>query len=92
MNNEIRDEIRNEIKQEFVDDKKLLLAVAFSEANNSYIVDIAQGSSVAETAFGVSVIARCLVRDGIIKETKEFVDLVNKYLGDPQFTEVKDGE
>ena len=82
----------NEIKvpEQEQEERKLLLAVAFQESTSSYIVDIAQGSSVGETAFAVSVIARCLVRDGIIKETKEFVELVNKYLGDPQFAEVKD--
>lgn len=82
----------NEIKvpEQEQEERKLLLAVAFQESTSSYIVDIAQGSSVGETAFAVSVIARCLVRDGIINETKEFVELVNKYLGDPQFAEVKD--
>lgn len=82
----------NEIKvpEQEQEERKLLLAVAFQESTSSYIVDIAQGSSVGETAFAVSVIARCLVRDGIIKETKEFVELINKYLGDPQFAEVKD--
>lgn len=84
MNNEIKEQ------EELTEDKKLLVAVAFQESTSSYIVDIAQGSSVAETAFAVSVVARCLVRDGIIKETKEFTDLVSKYLGDPQFAEVKD--
>ena len=82
----------NEIKEqeEPKEDKKLLVAVAFQESTSSYIVDIAQGSSVAETAFAVSVVARCLVRDGIINDHKEFTELVNKYLGDPQFAEVKD--
>lgn len=72
-----------------MDDKKLLLAVAFSEENNTYSVDIPAGSSVAETAFGMAVVIKCLIRDGVVEKSTDVTDLVNKYLEDPQYQEVQ---
>lgn len=72
------------------DDKVILMAVAFSESKNSYIVDLARGSNVAETAFAMSVVIKCLMKDGIIKSPTDVTDLINKYLNDPQYEEVKE--
>ncbi len=72
------------------DDKVILMAVAFSESKNSYIVDLAKGSNVAETAFAMSVVIKCLMKDGIIKSSADVTDLIDKYLNDPQYEEVKD--
>ena len=72
------------------DDKVILMAVAFSESKNSYIVDLAKGSNVAETAFAMSVVIKCLMKDGIIKSPTDVTDLINKYLNDPQYEEVKE--
>ena len=72
------------------DDKVILMAVAFSESKNSYIVDLAKGSNVAETAFAMSVVIKCLIKDGIIKSSADVTDLIDKYLNDPQYEEVKD--
>ena len=72
------------------DDRVILMAVAFSESKNSYIVDLAKGSNVAETAFAMSVVIKCLMKDGIIKSPTDVTDLVNKYLNDPQYEEVKE--
>lgn len=69
-------------------EKKLMLAVATDRENN-YYVDLAAGSNVAETAFCVMCVIKCLVRDGVIKTTAEFTELLNKYLTDPQYDEVK---
>lgn len=69
-------------------DKKLMLAVA-TDAENNYYVDLAAGSNVAETAFCMMCVIKCLVRDGIIKSFSEFTDLLNKYLTDPQYEELK---
>lgn len=69
-------------------EKKLMLAVA-TDMENNYYVDLAAGSNVAETAFCVMCIIKCLVRDGVIKSSSEFTDLVNKYLTDPQYEEVR---
>lgn len=73
-------------------ERKLLLAIAYEEGDNgkaNYIVDIPKGSTVTETAFCVNVVIRCLVRDGVIKNSKEFIDYVLKYLDDVQYSEVK---
>lgn len=72
------------------DDKVILMAVAFSESKNSYIVDLAKGSNVAETAFAMSVVIKCLMKDGIIKSSADVTDLIDKYLNDPQYEEVKE--
>lgn len=72
-----------------MDDKKLLLAIAFDETNGIYSVDIPCGSSVPETAFCMSVVIKCLIRDNIIEKPEEVLDLVKKYLEDSQYEEVK---
>ena len=72
------------------DDKVTLMSVAFSESTCSYIVDLAKGSNVAETAFAMSVVIKCLMKDGIIKSPADVTDLIDKYLNDPQYEEVKD--
>ena len=61
------------------ENKILLMAVAFDQTNNTYSVDLAKGSNVAETAFSMAVVIKCLIRDGIIKEAKDVTDLINKY-------------
>lgn len=74
------------------ENKILLMAVAFDQTNNTYSVDLAKGSNVAETAFSMAVVIKCLIRDGIIKDAKDVTDLINKYLEDPQYNEVKKDE
>lgn len=74
------------------ENKVLLMAVAFDQTNNTYSVDLAKGSNVAETAFSMAVVIKCLIRDGIIKKAKDVTDLINKYLDDPQYNEVKKDE
>ena len=72
-----------------MDDKKILLAVAFSEENNVYSVDIPAGSSVPETAFAMAVVIKCLMRDGIVEKSTDVTNLINKYIDDPQYQEVE---
>lgn len=72
------------------DDRVILMAVAFSESKNSYIVDLAKGSNVAETAFAMSVVIKCLMKDGIIKSPEDVTDLIDKYLNDPQYKELEE--
>ena len=69
---------------------KMLIGVAYDEERDSYIVDLGKGSSVPETAFGISVIVKCLIRDKIIEDKKDLLDLVNKYLDDPLYNELKE--
>lgn len=72
-------------------ERKLMMAVA-TDGDNNYYVDLAAGSNVAETAFCTMCVIKCLVRDGLIQSAKEFTDMLNKYLSDPQFDEVKDAD
>lgn len=75
-----------------MEDKIMLLAVAFEPEKNTYVVDIGQGSNVAETAFAMTVVIKCLLKDGVIKQSSEVTDLITKYLTDPQYEEVKEDE
>lgn len=71
------------------DSKHLVLAVAYDSENNQYSFDIPQGMSLQEVAFAVAALAKCLKRDQIIETEQLFVDLINKYLTDPQYNEVE---
>lgn len=70
--------------------KKLLLAVAFDDETGTYSVDIPAGSNVAETAFAMSVVIKCLVKDNVVEDCTVVTDMVNKYLTDSQYAEVTD--
>ena len=84
MNEEIKNE---EVNQE---QRVMLMAVAFDRVKNTYYVDLGRGSNVAETAFAVSVVIKCLLKDGIIEHPSQFTTLVDKYLNDPQYDELKE--
>lgn len=71
---------------------RTLIYVGFDDSNNTYNVVLGQGSSVPETAFGVSVIIKSLIKNNVIEKAEEFTNLVDKYLTDPMYNEVSDGE
>ena len=54
-----------------------------------YNVQIPKGSNVPETAFCMTVVVKCMLRDGVIQKAEELTDLINKYCNDPQYSEVK---
>lgn len=68
--------------------KKTLLSVSFDDENGIYNVHVPAGSNVAETAFGMAVVIKCLVKDGVIDDHKIVTDMLNKYLTDSQYDEV----
>ena len=68
--------------------KRLLLAVAFDDANETYTVDVPKGSNVAETAFAMAVVIKCLVRDNVVDDHTVMTELLNKYLTESQYNEV----
>lgn len=68
--------------------KRLLLAVAFDDVNETYTVDVPKGSNVAETAFAMAVVIKCLVRDKVIDDHTVMTELLNKYLTESQYNEV----
>lgn len=70
--------------------KKLILAVAVDDENNNYSVDIPAGSNAAETAFAMSVVIKCFVKDGIVDNHQVMTDMINKYLTDSQYEEVNE--
>lgn len=68
--------------------KKLILAVVVDDENNSYSVDIPAGSNAAETAFAMSVVIKCFVKDGIVDNHEVITNMIEKYLTDSQYDEV----
>lgn len=77
----------NKVEQ---NERVMLMAVAFDHVKNAYFVDLEKGSNVAETAFAMTVVIKCLLKDDIIKDASEVTDLINKYLSDPQYNEVEE--
>ena len=65
-----------------------LLSVEYDNERDRYNVKIPSGSNVAETAFCMTVVTKCLLRDGVIKSATEITDLINKYCDDPQYNEI----
>lgn len=70
--------------------RKLLLVVSFDNDTNQYQVDIPEGSTIAETVFGFSVVIKCLLRDELIKSPTEIYDMLKRYTEDPQYQELKE--
>ena len=73
-------------------EKKIILAVAADDVNNTYTVDIPAGSSVPETAFAMAVVIKCLIRDGVVEKVSDITELIHKYIDDPQYQEVENDE
>ena len=69
-----------------------LLSISFNEQNSQYTIDIGQGMSIQELAFGVMVLTKILIRDGFIKNKREFDRMVTNYYKDGQYSEVPDDE
>ena len=67
---------------------KIILEISVNSESGEYKMRIAEGSNLAETMFAISAMIRCLVRDGIIENSKVATDLLNKYLNDSQYEEV----
>lgn len=68
--------------------KKLIKKIVFDDEKNSYEVSSDTGTSVPEIIFAMSVSAKCLIRDGYLTK-EQFDTLLNKYMTDPQYDEVK---
>jgi hypothetical protein len=77
------------MENEHQEEKVILMAVAFDHVKNTYFVDLARGSNVAETAFAMTIVIKCLMKDGIISKSSEITDLITKYLTDPQYEELE---
>lgn len=68
--------------------EKVILKI--SENENRYNVQIPEGLSIPEVLFGVSIVIRCLNRDGYLKTIDEGIEMIKRYCTDEQFAEVKD--
>ena len=84
MNNE-NEILENET--EFSTGMSPILTVGITD-DGQYNVQVSGNASVSEVAFCMMVIIKCLDRDEIIK-SDEMLDLINKYLSDPQYEELK---
>lgn len=75
-----------------MDNRKIILAVAYDDVSNQYTVDIASGASVSEAAFAMSIVIKCLLRDDVIEDASVVTDLIDEYLTDVQYEEVIDAQ
>ncbi len=57
--------------------------------NGKYEFVMPPGTNIAELAFAVAGLVRCLVRDEVIPNKQTYIDLFNKYLNDEQYDEVE---
>ena len=71
---------------------KNILSISVNSETGEYSISIAEGSNVPETMFAISAMIRCFVRDGIIENAEVATDMLNKYLTDSQYDEVKEVE
>lgn len=69
---------------------KKIVDVAFNPEDGKYYVTAGEGSNVNECAFACAILVKIFVKNGFIKEAKDFEDLIHKYLTDPQYDEVDD--
>jgi hypothetical protein len=69
---------------------KKIVDVAFNPEDGKYYVTAGEGSNVNECAFACAILAKIFVKNGFIKEAKDFEDLIHKYLTDPQYDETDD--
>lgn len=77
---------------EQINDKQTIVAIYFNETKNHYEIEIPQGSNVAEVAFAIAALTKCLVRDKVIEKADDFINAIKKYIEDPQYAEIEGGE
>lgn len=68
---------------------KTILTVLSSEDGKQYKVQIPEGMTLSEVMFGVAVMIKCMVRDGVIEKSEVATEMLIKYLNDSQYDEVK---
>lgn len=75
-------------------DGKILQYGVLTDDDGGYQLYVYPGMSVAELAFDVMVTIRLLMKEGYLKDEKDFVELIYKYFNDPQYAplEKSDGQ
>ena len=68
-----------------------LLKVGVSPDGKQYSIELAQGSTVPETAFCMMTVIKSLAKAEYCT-IEEFMELLNKYLTDPQYNETEEGD
>ena len=65
-----------------------ILNISFDNSTGNYNVRIPQGSNLNEVFFGINVLIKCLVRDGIVESEDVIYDTLKRYSTDPQYKEL----
>lgn len=73
-------------------DNTEILTISFNNETGNYGIKISKGCSLNEVFFGINVLIKCLVRDGIIENEDVVFDTLKKYATDPQYQELKHTE
>ena len=72
------------------ENEKLIFAVGFDDNTGEYKVNIPAGATINEVVFAFAVVTKCLARDGIVDNVAQIVELLNRYLTDPQYDELEE--
>ena len=72
--------------------EKLILKITFDEESGYYDMKVGKTMTVNEVMFGVAALIKCLVRDGVVEDKNIPVEMLNRYLNDPQYDELKQAE
>ena len=72
-----------------MDNVKILLECSFDEENGAYRFRSSEGASANEIIFCIAGLFRCFDRDGIAKK-EDCLNLLQKYLNDPQYEELRE--
>ena len=83
--------MKNLVGGNMAENERVLLKVT-DNPDGVYSVTVAQGSSISEVAFCMTVVIKCLIKTGYIKSAQEMYDFMDKYMNDPQYEEVKNEE
>lgn len=75
----------SEVQNEKIEINGKILQYAVLSDEKGYQLYLYPGMTVAEIAFDVMVTIRLLMKDGYIKDKKEFDKLVKKYFTDSQY-------
>ena len=67
-----------------------ILRISFNNDTGDYNIKIPQGANLNEVFFGINVLIKCLVRDGIVENEEQIYDILKKYSTDPQYQELSD--
>lgn len=69
---------------------KQILEVKFNEENGQYLVNCDKDTTVNEVFFAMTVVIKCFEQSKLIEKRSDALDILNRYLYDPQFEAIEE--